>query len=112
VSTYLTVLALRKPLIISSVASTIGILDEKTAVLVPAGDPLALRAAILRLDADPDLRASLADAGSRYAAQTGDTSRLHSDYLRHLLKLAGASMGEPAGGDLPQSPMPASEPRR
>jgi hypothetical protein len=90
VSTYLTAMALRKPLIITEVASTIGILDQSTAMLVPPADPAALRKALLTLDGDPALRQRLAEASYRYAASASDTPRLHSDYLRLLLALAGA----------------------
>ncbi|MEZ0167156.1 glycosyltransferase [Microvirga sp. TS319] len=88
VSTYLTAMALQKPLIISEGASTLGLLDETTALIVPPGDPDALRSTILRLDGSADLRRQLAHAGHRHALAAGDASRLHTDYLRHLLQLA------------------------
>jgi hypothetical protein len=99
ISTYLTAMALRKPLIITEGASTIGLLDETTALIVPPGDPDALRAAILRLDNDPGLRQQLADAGYGHAMTAGDESRLHTDYLRHLLMLAShAAPSKSPGG--------------
>jgi glycosyltransferase involved in cell wall biosynthesis len=38
---------------------------ERNALVVPAGDPVALAAALVRLDQAPELRARLADAGTR-----------------------------------------------
>jgi glycosyltransferase involved in cell wall biosynthesis len=39
--------------------------DRRNALVVPAGDPAALAAALVALADDPDLRARLADAGTR-----------------------------------------------
>jgi glycosyltransferase involved in cell wall biosynthesis len=39
--------------------------DRRNALVVPAGDPAALAAALVALADDPDLRAGLADAGTR-----------------------------------------------
>jgi glycosyltransferase involved in cell wall biosynthesis len=39
--------------------------DRRNALLVAAGDPAALAGALVRLAEDPELRSSLADAGTR-----------------------------------------------
>jgi hypothetical protein len=78
--------------------------EDSTAVLVPPGDPRALRDAISRLLADPAARDGLAQAAwSRAERWTWD------DYLAGLSALI---RGEPSGGPQAATPAPAPESSR
>lgn len=82
ISTYLMAMALGKCVIISDGPATRGILlDGHHAIVVPPGDPDALRAAILRVNQDEQLRRRIADGGYEYAMSCGDTSRLYRDFI-------------------------------
>jgi len=57
-------MAAGRPVIASNIGGPADIVrDEETGLLVPPGDPRALRAALARLIADPALRARLGAAG-------------------------------------------------
>ncbi len=88
VSTYLTAMAFRKPVIISEGPSTKGLLENgRNALIVPPANPEALRAAIKTMDSDAALRAAIADAGYTLAIAAGNTERLHTDYLSAVVSL-------------------------
>ena len=90
ISTYLSAMALRKCVIISEGPATRGILtDGREAIIVPSGDPDALRTAILRVNADQNLRKQIAEGGYKYAMSCGDTSRLYQDYVDSICRIAG-----------------------
>jgi glycosyltransferase involved in cell wall biosynthesis len=56
-------LAAGRPLVTADTPAIRELLDERSAMLVPAGDPTALAAAILRLRRDPELRERIGRAG-------------------------------------------------
>ncbi len=84
VSTVLEAMALGKALIVSD---SPGLRDyvthDDTALVVPCGDPPALRTAIQRLLHEPDTRARLGAAARRFVEQ-------HCTYAAHVAKLAAA----------------------
>jgi glycosyltransferase involved in cell wall biosynthesis len=84
ISVYLEAMVLGKPVIISSGASTEGILNEELAVVVPAGDVGAMRRAISELWNDPARRRVLGESSRRYALGLKDHARLVED-LRVLV---------------------------
>ncbi len=70
-------LALGRPLVASRVGVVPEILsDGRDALLIPAGDPESLAAAISRLAADPSLRASLGRAGRQLVVERYSGARL------------------------------------
>jgi glycosyltransferase involved in cell wall biosynthesis len=79
ISVYLEAMVLGKPVIITRGSSTEGILDDSLAVLVPAADVPAMRAAILELWNDAGRRHSLGVNARRYALGLKDHSRLVAD---------------------------------
>lgn len=85
ISVYLEAMALGKPVVITRGASTEGILDERLAVLVPPGNPQALRDGILRVWNDEPLRRSLGAAGKEYARSLGDHKRLVAE-IRNVIQ--------------------------
>lgn len=78
VSTYLSIMALRKCVVISDGPATRGILSNE-AIIVPPASPLALRQAIDRLWNDKSLIAQTAGCGYDYAEKLGDSERLLGD---------------------------------
>ncbi|MBW4052373.1 MAG: glycosyltransferase family 4 protein [Proteobacteria bacterium] len=85
ISVYLEAMALGKPVVITRGVSTEGILDERLAVLVPPGNPRALREAIVKVWNDEPLRRSLGAAGKEYARSLGDHKRLVAD-IRDVIR--------------------------
>jgi glycosyltransferase involved in cell wall biosynthesis len=71
-------MAAGKPVISTDVPSGVSWVNEhdRTGLVVPAGDPAALRAAMHRLAADPDLRAALGAAGRARVEQEFTLERL------------------------------------
>lgn len=96
ISTYPVAMAMGKCVIISESPATRGLLDERTAVVVPAGDAGALRAAVVRVAEDAEHRAAVAEAGRRYALSLGGEARLRADLLRELGDLLAAPNATPA----------------
>jgi glycosyltransferase involved in cell wall biosynthesis len=87
VTSYLAAMAMKKCVIITDGTATRGILRDE-AILVPAGDPAALAAAIERVWNDAKLREETAAKGRAYAEQLGGTERLFGDILRICSQLA------------------------
>lgn len=87
VTSYLMAMALKKCVIITDGPATRGVLSDE-AILVPAGDPAALAAAIERVWHDPLLREETAARGRAYAEQLGGTERLFRDILRICAAIA------------------------
>ncbi len=80
ISVYLEAMRLRKATIVSAGASANQVLvDEETALVVPAGDPEALAQAMQRLISDPQLRKRIEENGFAYAQSLGNDSRLRAD---------------------------------
>ena len=97
ISTYLSCMALGKCVLISDGPSVRGFLDESRAVIVPPGDPAALRSAIERLVRDPVWRESIARRGREWALSLGG----EESYYRNLLVLMGVVSGTDAGQKMP-----------
>lgn len=81
ISTYLVAMALGKCVIVTEGLATRGMLDDRTAVVVPASDPAALRDAIQRVVNDCELRERVAHAGQQYALALKDVNRLAQDVV-------------------------------
>ncbi len=91
VSVYLESMILKKPVIISTGASTNFILEhEREAILVPPGDPRVLGQAISRLACDASLRNQIAQAGYEYALSLGDDGMLRKNILELIVRNSGA----------------------
>ncbi len=87
ISTYLMAMALKKCVVITEGPATKGILNRANSMIVPPGDPVALRKAIQRVSTNPQLRQELAEAGYEYAMSLGDTTRLYGDFISSILKI-------------------------
>jgi glycosyltransferase involved in cell wall biosynthesis len=87
VTSYLAAMAMKKCVIITDGPATRGIVRDE-AILVPAGNPAALAAAIERVWNDAKLREETAARGRAYAEQLGGTERLLGDILRICSQLA------------------------
>ena len=95
ISVYLEAMMLDKPVVITRSTSTEGILDERTALIVPPGDAGALRKAITYLWNDAGLRERLAKNGKRYAISLGNNDRLLAD-LRSIIRRTYARTAAPS----------------
>ena len=84
IGVYLIAMALGKCVIISSGLGVSDVLAEDQAMIVPAGDPAALRSAIEQAWNDPALRARYAEAGRRYALPLGGEDQLGESILAAL----------------------------
>ena len=84
ISVYLESMALGKPVIISEGASTIGLLTDKQASIVPAEEPGALAAALKHLWEDKAARGAIAKGGQDYALSLGGEERLVRDLLEGI----------------------------
>jgi glycosyltransferase involved in cell wall biosynthesis len=79
--TYLVAMALKKCVIVSENEGSHGILDGGQAILVPVGDPDALRRAIVRAWEDDSYRDKIAEAGYKYAVSMGDEESMQRRIL-------------------------------
>jgi len=93
IGVYLASMALGKCVVISEGPAVNGVVPEKAAVIVPAEDPAALRAAIKRVLADDRYRESVAAAGRRYALSLAGEERLCESVLDVLLTDRAARVG-------------------
>ncbi|MBK8479888.1 MAG: glycosyltransferase [Proteobacteria bacterium] len=89
IGTYLVAMALGKCVVITESPATRGLLNAKTAVIVPPVDPTALRRAIVRVATDDAYREAIAAAGQRYALALGDERRLAESIYREVLGRVG-----------------------
>lgn len=87
----LVAMALRKCVIVSAGPVSDGLIDEGQAIVVPAGDHVALRDAIVRAWRDPELRKTTAERGFAYARTLGGEKRLYRDLLDAVIRLSGES---------------------
>jgi len=94
ISTYLSCMALGKCVIISDGPAVKGFLDDTRAVIVPPGDPQALREAIDRANRDAAWREGIARRGQEWAQSLGG----EDSYYRALLDLMGAAVRPDTGG--------------
>jgi glycosyltransferase involved in cell wall biosynthesis len=86
----LVAMALRKCVIVSSGPVADGMIDEGQAIVVPAGDWVALRDAIERAWTNADVRAATSRKGFEYAAALGGEKRLHEDIFNAVVRLCSA----------------------
>jgi len=80
-SLYPMAMALKKCVIITEGASTVGILKGDEAIIVPPHDPVSLASAIKIAWEDDELRERVASAGKKYAQTLGGEMRLMSDLV-------------------------------
>ena len=83
----LVAMALGKCVVVSSGPVADGLVDSGEAIVVPAGDWVALRDAIERACSDSELRAATAKRGFDYAMALGDEKRLHRDMFDAIVQL-------------------------
>ena len=98
-----------RPVIATAAGGVLEIIDNgRTGLLVPPGDADALAAAILRLLADPPLRAALAAAGRQDVLNRFTIGRVARDverlYDRLLAEAAGRRPAPPAGPGVTSTP--------
>jgi len=84
IGVYLQAMAAGKCLIISSGLGVSDVLTDSQAIIVPAGDPAALREAITTAWEDPALRERHATAAADYAIPLGGEDELRRSILRSL----------------------------
>lgn len=89
----LAAMALGKCVVISEGPAADGLVDEGQALVVQAGDWVALRDAIVTAWADPELRAATARRGFDYAMSLGDERRLHRDTFEAIANLCAGGIG-------------------
>jgi len=87
----LVAMGLRKCVIVSSGPVSDGLVDDGQAIVVPAGDWSALRAAIVAAWEDEELRNQTAQRGFEYATSLGDEDRLHRDVFQVIAGLCSDS---------------------
>ncbi|MGB5813206.1 MAG: glycosyltransferase [Polyangiales bacterium] len=83
----LVAMALRKCVVVSSGPVADGLLEDGQAIVVPAGDALALREAIVAAWTNDELRTATANRGFEYARSLGDEKRLHRDVFDTIATL-------------------------
>jgi glycosyltransferase involved in cell wall biosynthesis len=83
----LVAMALRKCVIISAGPVTDGLIDGGEAIVVPTGDPDALRDAISAAWDDADLRTGTAERGFTYASSLRGEQRLYGDLFSAVVRL-------------------------
>ena len=74
------------------------ILDDATGILVEAGNPQAIAAAVLRLAKDPALRNAMGERGRRRAQEEFSPQRMAAALDRIYDKLLGGGPGSPQPG--------------
>jgi glycosyltransferase involved in cell wall biosynthesis len=84
IGVYLQAMALRKCVVVSSGLGVSDVLTDGQALIVPAGDPDALRRAIERAWNNEDLRRCYAEAGYQYAQPLGGEDELRRSVLAAL----------------------------
>ncbi len=84
----LVAMALRKCVVVSSGPVADGLVDDGQAIVVPAGDWVALRDAIANAWKDSKLREATAERGFEYAMALGDEKRLHKDMFDAIVRLS------------------------
>jgi glycosyltransferase involved in cell wall biosynthesis len=83
-SVYITAMALRKCVITTAGPGAEDVLTDGEAVIVPAADPAALRAAVVQAFSDPSYRAPFEERGYRYAMSRGTDADMYRTILASL----------------------------
>lgn len=83
-SVYIMAMALRKCVITTEGPGAEDVLTGGQAIIVPAADPLALRAAILKAFSNPTYRAPYEERGYQYAMNCGEEEQLYRTILSRL----------------------------
>ncbi len=96
ISTYLLAMALGKCVIMTDGPATRGLIDRGEAVVVPASDPAALRAAMVKVFEDKTFRNKVSAQGKAYALALKGEDRLARDVIAELTRLVGISEPAPA----------------
>jgi glycosyltransferase involved in cell wall biosynthesis len=109
IAVYLQAMALRKCVIISAGLGVSDVLTGGEAMIVPAGDPGALRGAIEVAWNDPAVREHYAEAGYRHALPLGGEDELRRSVLK-AIGVEPARAGSTAGGRTGLSLHPADPP--
>lgn len=79
----------RRPVVASAALGHLEtVIDGQTGLLVPAGDPAALAAAVAKLMDDRDLAEHLADEGQRRALREFSVARYHAQLVALISRLA------------------------
>jgi glycosyltransferase involved in cell wall biosynthesis len=81
--------------------------SENVGFEVPWDDPSAVVDAILKLRADPELRAQMGANGHRMALREHDWNRLSADFLRVMDGVAGRQDAESLSASFSQARRPA-----
>jgi hypothetical protein len=83
-------MALKKCVIVTECPATRGIIEnEVEAIIVPAEDPTALRAAIKRAWEQNEYRRRIAQRGYEFAMKLGGDETLNTNIVRTTLELLG-----------------------
>jgi glycosyltransferase involved in cell wall biosynthesis len=87
-------MAAAKPVVSTDVGTGVGWVNRhgETGYVVPPGDPVALREALRRLLANPELRKSMGDAAAKRVRSTFTLERMIDDTLalyRHVMAMTG-----------------------
>ncbi|MEM7434220.1 MAG: hypothetical protein AAF436_03640 [Myxococcota bacterium] len=83
----LVAMGLHKCVIVSAGPVSDGMMEDGQAIVVPAGDPVALREAIVAAWEDDTFRNDTAQRGFEYATSLGDENRLHRDMFDAIVDL-------------------------
>jgi glycosyltransferase involved in cell wall biosynthesis len=93
ISTYLVAMALGKCVVHTEGPATRGLIDQGQAIIVPAGDVQAMKAALRHLLNDAALRERIALAGQAYARRLGGEHRLARDIRAETIALVSGAAG-------------------
>lgn len=88
ISVYLEAMLFQKPVIITKGSSTIGLLDDDLAMIVPPKSPPAIAKALKSLKTDKALYDGLSRRGFNYAKQLQGHDRMMIDVLTVLIQIA------------------------
>jgi len=96
--TLLEAMSVGRPVVATDVGGVSeAVIDEKTGLLVPAGDVGAFASALLRLASDPSLAARMGEAGRMRHRALFSTSRMVSEYAELFDRVLEARRSAPRG---------------
>ena len=84
ISAYPDAMALGKCVIISSGPAVNGVLADEMVIIVPPGDPRALKEAIVKAYNNPELRGKIAKKGYEYAIALGGETQFMKSIVKEL----------------------------